>query len=492
MEHQQQELSLTSRRSILLAAFLAWMFAGLVNALFVLIHRQMMQELLGRDATETLITRWFAWNQAAFMLGAAAGGWCFGWLGDKAGRTRALGWSVLCFSLLTLVGWFVTDSRVMWVLRFFACMGFGGTWPNAVALVSEVWPRTSRPLLAGLLGTAANFGFVLLGLIGYVFPITSDSWRWTLLVGGAPAVPGLIILLLVPESPRWRQEQQRRRAHQTAFAPDSGSVKVPGTPAANISPIRQLFQPPLLSRTCLGILLGSIPVIGTAANANWVIPWTDQYAARQADAERITAEQPQADASSTSTGSERRVNSAAKPRPTSRDKAWQMVSRSSGAILGSLLGGLIASIVGRRLSYFLISFATFLVSTWLFTQLTPGDPWFSWCTFLLGFFGVSYFGWLPLFLPELFPVAVRSTGSGISFNSGRIAAAAVVLYVGLQMQSFQGDYARIGFATGFVYVLGMLVIWLAPARPDDSGTPARAEDTVRDRAGTAEDVQQAR
>ncbi|MEN9554070.1 MAG: putative niacin/nicotinamide transporter NaiP, partial [Planctomycetota bacterium] len=107
MEHQQQELSLTSRRSILLAAFLAWMFAGLVNALFVLIHRQMMQELLGRDATETLITRWFAWNQAAFMLGAAAGGWCFGWLGDKAGRTRALGWSVLCFSLLTLVGWFV-------------------------------------------------------------------------------------------------------------------------------------------------------------------------------------------------------------------------------------------------------------------------------------------------------------------------------------------------------------------------------------------------
>jgi hypothetical protein len=69
-----------------------------------------------------------------------------------------------------------------------------------------------------------------------------------------------------------------------------------------------------------------------------------------------------------------------------------------------------------------------------------------------------------LFLPELFPVHVRATGSGISFNAGRIAAAAVSVFVGLRMSSFGGDYASIGLWTGLIYAVGMLVIWLAPAK----------------------------
>ena len=62
------ELSIHARREVLAAAFIAWMFAGLENGLFVLIHRQMMRELLGTAATEGLIQQWLAWNQAAFML----------------------------------------------------------------------------------------------------------------------------------------------------------------------------------------------------------------------------------------------------------------------------------------------------------------------------------------------------------------------------------------------------------------------------------------
>src|SRR5262249_17528314 len=79
------------RLGILAGAFLAWMFAGLHLSLFVLIHRQMTLELLGADTPEQAVTRWFAWYQAAFLFGAAAGGWLFGWLGDRLGRTRAMG-----------------------------------------------------------------------------------------------------------------------------------------------------------------------------------------------------------------------------------------------------------------------------------------------------------------------------------------------------------------------------------------------------------------
>src|SRR4026207_1591692 len=114
-----------------------------------------------------------------------------------------MGASVLCYSFVALWCYFATSAEEMLALRFVACLGLGGVWPNAVALVAEAWPNASRPFLAGLLGAAANVGVVLLGLIGYVFPVEADSWRWTFLVAASPAVIGFAILAFVPESPRW-------------------------------------------------------------------------------------------------------------------------------------------------------------------------------------------------------------------------------------------------------------------------------------------------
>ncbi len=287
-----------------------------------------------------------------------------------------------------------------------------------------------------------------------------------LLVGASPLMIGLWILAVVPESSKWLAA---RKALAERVAAGVGAASGIGTsPAIRGSSIAEVFRPPLLYRTLLGIGLGAIPVIGTAANANWVVPWTDQVAAqRQATDQQADEVQRQSEADSKpgESSSNRTAATAEKrSKPNSRQKAWTMITRSSGAILGSLIGGLIASLVGRRLSYFLISLCTFAVSSWLFSQLTPEHPHFSVFTFLLGFFGVTYFGWLPLFLPELFPTHVRSTGSGISFNSGRIIAAIVVIFVGLRMNQFQGDYATIGFWTGMIYIIGMILIWFAPRR----------------------------
>ena len=469
----------THRRTMLVAAFLAWMFAGLENSLFILIHRQMMLELLGSDTPEKLITEWFAWFQSAFLFGAAAGGWIFGALGDRFGRTRAMALSVACYSTLTLCCYFVHDVRLMWALRFTACLGFGGAWPNAVALVSEAWPSASRPLMAGVMGTAANVGFVILGVIGYSFAITNDHWRWTLLVGGSPVVLAVWIFIAVPESSRWLTARSAVR-HSTARAP-----------------VIEVFQPPLLYRTLLGISLGAIPVIGTAANANWVVPWTDQYeadAAKKNELDALTtgattsgavaARALTSDAMNSGAGVDDVSEGSASAPPNSsasivaekpatkpkkadpRKKALTQIQRSSGAILGSLLGGVIASLVGRRLSYFLISLATFAVSTCLFTQLNPHHALFPYVTFLLGLFGVTYFGWLPLFLPELFPTHVRSTGTGISLNTGRVIAACVVLLTAFRMELFEGDYAQVGMWSGLIYVVGMIIIWFAPRKTE--------------------------
>ena len=92
---------------------------------------------------------------------------------------------MLCYSLFTLAAYFAAGLEQHLVLRLLASLGIGGAWPGAVALVSEAWPDASRPLLAGLLGAAANFGFVWLGGAG-VLRHAGDrrAWRWMLLVGG--------------------------------------------------------------------------------------------------------------------------------------------------------------------------------------------------------------------------------------------------------------------------------------------------------------------
>lgn len=431
------EMTRSQRLHVLAVAFLGWLFAGLQIALFVLIHRPAMIGLLapGETLNEQSVAQWFAWYQAAFLIGAASGGWIFGVLGDRIGRTRSLGLSVLCYSLFTGACYFARSPGELLVLRFLACHGIGGAWPNTVALVAEAWTSASRPLLAGVLGTSANVGQVLMGALGLAFVVTADAWRWTFLVGAAPALIGIWCLIGVPESVRWQKSQ-----------------RVP-TSRAN-GPIRELFQPPLRSRTIIGILLGAIPVIGTAANAQWIVPWTDQVQAQHRSVETTS---PAGD-----TSKPPNTPSTNRTKADPKSKARTMISRSGGAIFGSFLGGLMANWLGRRFAYFLISLLSLLVSSWIFGWLNPLHPWFLGASFTLGVVGTTYFGWLPLYLPELFPTRVRAAGTGISFNTGRAVAAVVVLGTGLIVQWFGGNYARIGWWTGMIYAAGMVIILLAP------------------------------
>ena len=80
---------------------------------------------------ESLRGRWFSWYVCAFLLGAALGGLGFGWLGDRFGRAKALGWSVLTYSLLAGACYFVNTPQQMLVVWFLACTGVGGVWQAA-------------------------------------------------------------------------------------------------------------------------------------------------------------------------------------------------------------------------------------------------------------------------------------------------------------------------------------------------------------------------
>src|SRR5678809_345599 len=153
------------RSMALIAAFLGWMFDGLEMGLFPLAGRPALKQLLSASGSDADIGPWFAGIIAAFLIGAAAGGILFGWLGDRIGRVKAMVWSVATYSIFSGLCGFATAAWHIGALRFIASLGMGGEWSLGVALISEIWPAKARPLLSGLIGAAANVGFFLVGAI---------------------------------------------------------------------------------------------------------------------------------------------------------------------------------------------------------------------------------------------------------------------------------------------------------------------------------------
>ncbi|MGH7968853.1 MAG: MFS transporter, partial [Limisphaerales bacterium] len=195
----QSQSSSASRAQwlVLAAAFLGWMFDGVEQGVFPLVARPALQDLLGVNA-DAQIGPWMGYVTALFLLGAAGGGLCFGWLGDRVGRVRAMVLSILAYSLFTGCCYFVRAPWQLGLFRFLAAIGMGGEWSLGVALVMECWPERRRPLLAGAIGAAANIGFGLVGILGILFHVTRESWRWVMLAGTTTALLCLFIVRYVP------------------------------------------------------------------------------------------------------------------------------------------------------------------------------------------------------------------------------------------------------------------------------------------------------
>jgi SHS family sialic acid transporter-like MFS transporter len=396
------ELSRTARVAVLLAAFLGLLFDGFELGLMPVAARSVTQSLLGANYTEVDNVRWFARFTAALMLGAAVGGSLLGNLGDRIGRARAMGISILFYSVFAGLGAWVNTCNEMLALRFLVGLGVGGMWPNGVALVAESWPSAARPTVAGVLGAGINVGILGLSQLGRYSPITPDSWRWLFALAAIPAVLGVLILALLPESPKWLAS----RGQEPRPAP----------------PLRELFRGDLLRLTLLGILLASVPLIGAWAGSKWMIPWAEQ------------------------------VGSATQPGYQSTTQQWWAL----GAVIGSFLGAPLAAAIGRRTSYFLMSVGATALTWSMFRLTAPLEPLFLPIVLVQGLVATLFFGWLPLYLPELFPIRVRATGAGIAMNIGRFVTAGGVLAAGYLSKWFHSDYSAIGAACALVYAAGIL------------------------------------
>jgi MFS family permease len=401
-------LSPAQRQWILLAAFLALVFDGVELGLMPVASLSVSKSLLGGAFTPTLGGDWFARFTSALMLGAAVGGIVLGSLGDRIGRTRAMGVSILFYSLFAALGGWVQTQEQMLGLRFLVGLGVGGLWPNGIALVSECWPGAKRPVVSGAMMAGLNLGILLFSQLVRSWPVTPESWRWIFQLAGAPALLGLSVLMALPESPQW--------------------LATRGKATTKPAPLRELFSPGLIRFTLVGIGVSAIPMIGAWSASKWMIPWSDQVAGATHGGYKAATQ------------------------------GWWAL----GAVIGSFVGAQLAAWLGRRRSYFLISLGAVVLTVTMFQLTAPLRPGFHGVVFAQGLVSTLFFGWLALYLPELFPTRVRATGSGLAYNSGRFATAAGVLVAGILFSALGGDYAKVGTLCSAIYLLGLVVIWFAP------------------------------
>ena len=69
----------------------------------------------------------------------------------------------------------------------------------------------------------------------------------------------------------------------------------------------------------------------------------------------------------------------------------------------------------------------------------------------------EFYGWLPLYLPELFPTRLRATAQGFAFNAGRLVTASVILNFGMKPVWF-GNLAQTCAIISLIYIVGLVVI----------------------------------
>jgi MFS transporter, SHS family, sialic acid transporter len=226
--------------------------------------------------------------------------------------------------------------------------------------------------------------------------------------GATPALLTLLVRLFVPESQRWQ--------HAVESAP----------PAR----IADIFQPGIRHKTILGMLLGGMALIGTWASLQWAPPWAFKMARGTEFAQTAAS--------------------------------YTQISSAIGAIIGTLSAAYLAEWFSRKKSYFVLCLASLLVCQYMYRTPMEFDARFVAIIGLAGGVTASFYGWLPLYLPELFPTRIRATGQGFSFNFGRVLAAIGALQSGRLLDYFEGDYARMGAIMSLVYLVGMVLIWFCP------------------------------
>ncbi len=374
-------------------ASLAWLFDCLDQQLFILARNFAMESLLppGMDPG-----KYGTYATAIFVAGWATGGLIFGAMGDRIGRAKTLTLCVLMYSLFTGLSALSQGWLDFAFYRFITGLGVGGVFGLAVALIADGLPDHSRAGALGTLQALSAVGNITAGLIsmwvgGMVAAKTIPlgwSWKIMFLIGALPAFLCVFFQWRLKEPEKWVTAREAGRKAGVAF----GSYK-------------SLFSTHWRRSAIFGMILSVAGVIGLWGIGFFSPELVGPVIERSLQQQNLPAAEI----------------AGAKARWIGINSIVQNI----GAFFGMLLMTKLAQRIGRKPA-FAIAFILALAATVFFFRCFngKGDIWMSG---VMGACQLALFAGFAIYLPELFPLRLRSTGTSFCYNVGRFVAAVGIL-----------------------------------------------------------------
>lgn len=387
---------------------------------------------------------------ALFLVGWGTGGIIFGSLGDRFGRARMLTLTVLIYSLFTGLSYFSRSLLDFSICRFLTGFGVGGVFGLAVALIAETVPDGARAGALGMLqvlSTIGNIaaGFVKMGIDALeksAFITPGEGWRWMFLVGAVPA------FMLIFAKGRLKEPEPWLRAKAAGLVGSGGWF----------TPYVYLFrQRKWRKNLVIGSLLASTGVVGLWAIGEFAV-----------DVQRNVFQ-----THFISSG----FAEAEIPGLINRAISLSFLLQMAGAAIGMAVFTRISIRLGRRPA-FAIGFTAALLST-VFVYWKMSSPMDAyWMMPIMGACQLGVFAGFAIYLPELFPSSMRSTGTSFCYNLGRFAAAGGSLF---SASLATGAYGQFGspamerysaITMCAIFLVGLAVL---PFAPETKGKPLPSE-----------------
>ncbi|MFJ9021120.1 MFS transporter [Streptomyces sp. NPDC102259] len=340
------------------------------------------------------------------LVASAIGGAVAGVLADRIGRVRALMITVITYAVFTVACGFAPTYGWLLVFRSLQGLGFGGEWAVGAILVAEYASAKHRGRTLGAIQSSWAVGWGL-AVLTYtlVFSFFGDDIAWRVMFWTG-ALPALLVVWM------------RRRVQD---APQAAAAR---EQSAERGSFPAIFKGPLLRTTLFAGLLSTGVQGGYYTLATWVPTYLK---------------------------SERGLSVVG--------TGGYLTFLISGAFLGYLTGGYLTDRLGRRRNIWLFALLS-AVCILAYANIPSGaDTVLLVLGFPLGFCMSAIFSGFGSYLSELYPTALRGTGQGFTYNTGRAVGAVFPTTVGFLADSWGVGgalvFGAIGYAIAALALLGL-------------------------------------
>ena len=409
---------------------------------------------------------------AGMAIGASVGGL----LADKIGRRSVFALTLLVYGLATGASALAMGVGALIVLRFIVGLGLGAELPVASTLMSEFAPARIRGRVIVWLEAFWALGWILAAVIGtFVAASGPTGWRWALVIGLVPALYSLVIRLGMPESVRFLEKKGRHEeAEQVVRELESAAgIDAPQAAGADVAAAYEARAGAAQAR---------------AAQADDAEASATQAGTEQPGAARVAADEVGAVPVADQVRSDAGIWSKALRRRTAGlwavwfcinlsyygafiwiptllvDRGFTLTQSFSFTLIitlaqlpGYAVAAWLIEVLGRRWTLTLFLAGSALAATGYGLADSEATIIAAGCA--LSFFNLGAWGALYAIGPELYPTAVRGTGTGAAAAFGRIASmlapflVPVLVVTGGQVLAFAVFAITFGLAAAAAFTL---------------------------------------